>query len=291
MYKIALINKFLHAVSVLVLGVAISATATAGDLSYKDAWEKFSNGNFVEAEAIVDAKLSTDIESMLLKANYLYLKANIQSKRAERYQEALYSYETALQLYTISDNDYGIYVSNLGMARIFIREGRTGEAEAALNVNIQTGEANNYPLTYPYYLLARLAFARGEYEQAMNLSYLSLKHLKTENPRDKADALLTYGFYQMLNGYLESGYELTLKGQVALVESGDHNKHYYSLINMALYRRSQGLEADGLLQMIDRRAVKDGDDDLLELVRFVQGFDCAQLSLMESEPPPAPPPT
>jgi signal transduction histidine kinase len=83
---------------------------------------------------------------------------------------ALAYYDSALALHSKSDNEFGTAETNLGKSKVYIAQGRSGEAATLVNGALETGRRLNASqlVSQSYQLLSELAEKNGEYRNALS---------------------------------------------------------------------------------------------------------------------------
>ena len=262
------------------------------------AYSLFSKGEFSRAAGLVD-KLLYQEEWVLdekTKANCIYLKGLI-AKKHGRYPEAVSYLFRAKDLYQKLDLQANLYRVNLVTARIYLSLGDLEVVENILDESLTIAEQNEINLHSYYRLWSDIAFTNSEWQLALDFAEKAYDEaLLSGDVSFTADSLSDMGFFHMLLGNFEEGYQLTLDAQRQILEIGDTDKYYFNLVNLVIYERCSGNKIPNssisVKDSIQNRLSEQSDDDLIFLQEFVLNFDCNSIqqgARRKGEANPSPP--
>ncbi len=244
-------------------------------LKFGQAWSKYSMGDLKEAQRdcyrlIRDPNLPENIY-----ANALFLLGNI-ARGYGRYDEADEHLLQAYSLYERLQKDGNLYKTCLAMAQVALARGDLERAESLLEQSLVHHAFAQKDLGHFYQLKTQTAFLREDYQDALSYSYLRLaEYEKAGMKNNQADALSDIGFYSILLGFYDQGFEKTFQAQELIQKTGDEGKYYLNLINFLLLQRCKGGRYQTLVDQIQKRVDEEENLDLKKYLEFALNCDCA----------------
>lgn len=255
--------------------LGFNATAQASDpyKTFELGWKLYQDGLYDTATKIVDDGLSKNLDSHL-KANFLYLKGHLLIKTGDAHGEAIEAFEDAQKIYKKLDSTRFLRDSlncDQGLARVYIDQGKFEKASQRLRRLIDS-QILEGQLGYVYYLSAKISYLQADYQTALSESQKSFQQYQAQgSKRGMADARLYIARNLILVGRAQEGIQENFKAQEAIVEIGDPNKFYYSLINQLLFQRCvNGLDAPHVVGMVEAYLDKQPDADLEKMLELAQ---------------------
>jgi len=271
------LSKFLSVFFPVAFTVIVAAgPPVADDLNpyheYEFAFKYFEQGDYSASMKIVNRLLKKDLDP-LWKASYLVLQGNLLGKQRGQNEAAIASLEEARTLYQDQNNEAGLDVVALILAKHYQDANRLSEAEILLD-KLDQPEAQNKG--YLHFLYARLALQRQQYDSAMASANKAVAAYLAED--DKVGAAQTQsiiGLIYLLSGDGEKGFQATLDCQEAIVHSGDVDQYFYTLVNTILYQRCyRGQDDPATVRIVEARLDREYDSDLERLLELCREQGC-----------------
>lgn len=260
------------------------------------AYSLYAKGEITQADGLVN-KMMYQEEWVLndhVKGNCLYLKGLI-SKKKGRFPEAISYFFRAKDLYQRLDLQANIYRVNLVTARVYLTLGDIGMVETILEESLTIAESIDISLAGYYGLWSEIATANSDW--ALGQEFAQKLYDEAVMSRDVsriADAISELGFYQIVQGNFEEGYDLTMEAQRQILEIGDTDKYYYNLINLIIYERCSGQQLRSKVKVtrsIQNRLEDEPDESIRSLLEYATNFDCGTITSVKrkQEGDPSPP--
>lgn len=252
-------------------------------LVFGQAWSKYSMGDLKEAEEDCYRLIREPNLPEGIYANALFLLGNI-ARSNGRYDEADEHLYQAYSIYERLGKDGNLYKSCLAMARVAIMRGDLERAESLLDQSLVHHAFVQKDLGHYFQLKTQAAFLRGDYGDALDFSYQRLaEYERVGMKNNQADALSDIGFYSILMGYYNHGFDKTIQAQEFIQKTGAQGKYYFNLINFLLLQRCKGGTYQTLVDQIQKRIDEEANLDLKSYLEFSMTCDCARER--EGEPP------
>ncbi len=248
------------------------------------AYSLYAKGELTRANGLVD-KMMYQEEWVLddkTKANCIYLKGMIAKKKG-RYPEAVSYFFRAKDLYQRLGLNANLYRVNLVTARVYLTLGDLEMVETILDESLTIAEQNDINLMSYYRLWSDIAFTNSDWKLALSFSEKAYEEAQiTGDVSMVADSLSDMGFYHMLLGNFDDGYEFTVEAQRLILDIGDTDKYYYNLVNLVIFERCSGKAIPhskiSVTNSIQNRLREESDDEMGGLLEFVMTFDCDSIN-------------
>lgn len=255
----------------LVVTLSVTGLATDPYKNFDRGWELYQKGLYDTAARLVDEALGANLNEHL-RANYLYLKGHVLIKKGGDLLEARDTFLEARDHYQALNDDRllrDILHCEQGLARVYIDLEEFGHAKDILD-RLKKNPDLEGQLGYVYYLSAKIAFLEDKYEVALSDSRHSLEEYKSqESVRGMADARLNISRNLIILEQYDEGLRQNMEAQREIIEVGDPNKHFYTLINQLMYNRCTNKgNGQHIVKMIETHLKAKPDKDLQFLLDF-----------------------
>ena len=236
------------------------------------AWARFSKGDLIASRDICFQLLETELPESV-EGNVYYLLGHIYGRTGE-FEAARKAFETAIEVFERIGHESNAVKTRLGLARAAMENGDYEGARRTLR-NTRVDEVDEKSAAYYYYLHSRMAFLQGNYREALINARLShQEYLSSGNTNGLADSLSEIGFYLILLGDFEEGFNKTMEAESLIHQIGNTDKHYFNLINFILLRKCEGKSYESMVVSIRDRIAETEDAHLLENLDFALKYDC-----------------
>jgi len=248
------------------------------------AWSLFRMGDYKNSRRLIEVMSHSERDR--IQASAYYLLGNIFLAEG-KFQESIDSFKNAEHYYELSNNAGAIYLTRLNLANVYVNLEEIQNAEFYLN--LASTEDQKSQNEYQLFVEAKLAFIKGDFRSALDISINRLKLLDPEESRVPG-VLSDIGFYYTLNNNFEKGMLYTLEAQNKAYNSGNELVFRYNQINWILLRKCTGIDTRIDTQHLIDYANEQGDETLMKQISFVQDFDCINIEKTDPGHPPPPPP-
>ena len=245
-------------------------------LQFRKAWTAFAAGEFMRSEEIVRQLLGQDppVDDKTF-ADSLFLMGHLALK-TNRHEEAVESFQEAFNLYQYLESFSNMYKTKLGLAEVAIEMSDLVSAEDFLNEAAGLNETAGKGRGHFFYIHAKLSFNREDYASALEKSFASYDaFIADKDLYGASGALSDIGFYSILQGDLETGFEKTMEAQDLIQNFGDQDKYYGNMLNLALLRKCEGHSYNSILERVKAWSLNQGDSNLSKHIAFVLNWSCA----------------
>ena len=252
------------------------------DIKFGLAWSHFDKGDLERAETLCHELLDGEIPEKT-RGKVFYLLGHIQGKTG-RYEASRASFYNALDVYERIGDEINQVITSLGLARSSMENRDFATADDILSQDLPMVKDSHRG--YFFFLRARLAFLREDYEEALTMTRFS--HEKYElvgEPNKIADSLVEWSLYSILTGDPDTGFEKALEAQEMIQETGDSDKFYFNLVNFMLIRKCRGEDPQIIGRMIGDWATRNKDSHLYDLLAFAEKYPCGLQKRGEGDPP------
>ena len=254
------------------------------------AWTKYAIGHFEEAEQDAYDLIKEPGTPEVTVGNCFFLLAKIKT-RTGLYHDARDHYQRSQNIFENLNRTANLYKNHIGVAELALESGDDAEAEYYIQLALETyKEAGMEPWDI-HHLQAELAFRRGDYQRALEYSYRYYSgYKKAGNLGKTADALIDIGFYLLLTGQWEAGFQKTMEAQVLVNKAGDQDKFYFCMINLIMFRRCEGKSYAAIEEALINQIDEKRDQSLQKLLGFALSFPCGAGPELGGEGDQDPPP-
>ena len=257
---------------------------------YYMGWAFWRDGDSESAREIAEFCLENIQPQSFLAGHCYYLLGNIQKKIMVLEESETY-FQQAIDIYTDHKKTGSLFKAQCALASLYIHDKRFEEAKSILaqamvahTSNTATRmEKGKTPISLGYYyeLYSRIAFAQGEYRNALGLSTLSLLEYRSQgDERRSTHALSTVGFFKIITGQVKEGLLDTQTVQDRIDDSEDYQElSYYNGINYLIAARCAKKNFTYLRNDI-AQYIKDTKDVYLEeVLEFAMTWNCGKTNL------------
>ncbi len=246
---------------------------------FGQAWATYAMGDYSEAERQAIQLIRDRRTPKPVLGNGFFLLGKVQT-RTGQFEEGHENLEKAFMIYEQLGKYGNLFKTSCALAEISIALGNADGADHYLEQALRFNDFANANLGGYYHLEAELAFLRGEYQHGLEFSYLSHEAYATANmANNMADALIDIGFYLVLTGRSDEGFETSMAAQELIHKTGDQDKHYYNLVNFIMIRRCEGKSIEGMVGGLRKHNELSGNWKLRRLLEFALTFDCSFANL------------
>lgn len=236
------------------------------------AWDLYVNGRYEEALEYTDKALDSFATDSTKRAPWFYLQGFTLSKFRGEKEAVLEAFRLSFHFYVLAKVTSGTDLAELGIAKLYLDEDEPTQAlEYLLRISKKSRGG------YFYFLLSRLEFQEGNYEQALSCASESVEIYGKDDAKEQARNRV--GLLQMLTGKWEEGLNTTLTSQKAILAPGVGKRHYYyTLLNIYLYQRCKaGRNGHLPLVTVKDETRRNYDGDLERILSFVEDYPCPDL--------------
>ncbi len=238
------------------------------------AWSKYAVGNFEQAEKDAYRLIQNSSTPDITLGNSFYLLGKIKT-RTGSLQEAREQFQRAQNIYEALDRPANLFKNYIGLTELALEAEDLWAAEAFIGEALEIKREAGMEPWELYQLQAELAFMRAEYHKALQFSYqYHSGYQQAGNLGKTANGLINIGFYLILTGQLNAGFEKTIEAQILINRLGDRDKLYFSLINLLLLRRCEGKSFAGIEEALIHQIDEKRDYRLQKQLEFALSYPC-----------------
>lgn len=258
--------------------------------SYQKAWILYRNNENAEAKRLVKKLLKSD--NMKIVADSYYLQGHIDFFERS-YITSIQNFKSANAIYEKNSLYENMYYAQLGIATCLIDLGSIDESDKVLRKAIiwfeiatqrgvmsldsdKMSRSEKIGLAQYYLVRKRYEFYRGNFDLALiNAENCMILYDSVGSKNGKADIMIDVGFFHMLLGQYDDGWDYTFQARVLVNELNDSRKQAYLLLNDLLYRKCyEKKDYSLILKEINRRIVVLHDRHLNSQLQKVLNCEC-----------------
>ncbi len=255
------------------------------------AWSRYTLGEFKAAEVGCQNLISRKDTPRVTVGNSYFLLGKIATATG-RFDLARSHFGAAIEIFEGLGRGANLFKTYCALADLAMEAGDLAEADFFISEAEASNESANMNPGELYQLKAELFFRLEDYERAIVFSYHQYEAFKSvNNVNEKADALVGLGFYLILDGQLDEGFQKTMEAQILINETSGQNKMYYTFLNLLMIRRCEGRGYGALESALVSHIQKNEDQRLQGLLDFVLATECGPMGPEETgegneDPPP-----